>query len=225
MGYYDNYSSYSDDYYKRMRAEQQDSKEQSYQESLNKKGAEEIAKGKKFYEKPANFVWIKDYENYYAISEEGDVWSASTGEFLHQSTDTKGYLFVALYKDGVRKYKRTHIAVAEAYVPMPAELKDYEGRVVVDHVDGDKTHCYATNLEWVTQAENTRRAYANGLANSAVSTPVICVESGQYYISARNAAKAAGVTRTAITQACNRGTCCKGKHWRYATETEKAAHS
>lgn len=220
MGYYDNYTSYSDDYYKRMRAEQQDKHEQEYQNTLNCTRTREIAKGKQFFNKPDNFVWIKDYEDLYAISEEGDIWSASTGEFLHNSRDTKGYLFVALYKNGVRKYKRTHIAVAEAFLPIPAELEGYEGRVVVDHIDGDKTHCSVDNLEWVTQAENTRRAYANGLANSAVSKPVICVETNTYYASARNAAKAAGVTRTAITNACNKGTCSAGKHWRYATQEE-----
>ena len=44
----------------------------------------------------------------------------------------------------------------QIFVPNPYNLPQ------VDHLDGNKLHCEASNLEWVSNAENTQRGYDNG---------------------------------------------------------------
>lgn len=207
--------SYSDDFYKRMRAEQQDATDIEYANILNRNRSKQIAAGKTFYEKPDTMVWIEGFEELYAINKDGDIWSAASGEFLHHSRDTSGYLFVTMYKEGKRNIRRVHLLVAQTFLPKPPELLDYKGRIVVDHVDGDKTHCSVDNLEWVTQAINTKRAYENGLAASATARAVMCVENGQRYKSATSAAEANGVSRSAISKAAANGTKAAGHHWKF----------
>ena len=71
--------------------------------------------------------------------------------------DNTGYLQCNLYFDnGTKKYYRVHNLIARAFVPNPYNLPQ------VDHIDGNKLNCMASNLEWVTNAENTQRGYDNG---------------------------------------------------------------
>ena len=102
---------------------------------------------------------IPGYEEEYGISETGEILSFRTGGVLKQGIDTHGYWYVVLSDKFSEKHiHRTHILVELTYIPNPNNLP------VVDHKDGNKQHPHVTNLEWVTQQENTQRAYNNGLA-------------------------------------------------------------
>ena len=69
----------------------------------------------------------------------------------------RNYLYVSVQTQGYRKNWILHRLVAEVFIPNPLNLPS------VDHVDGNKLNNAVSNLEWVTYAENSRRARAMGL--------------------------------------------------------------
>lgn len=96
-----------------------------------------------------------------ASTEDGRLMNTITGRELATRVGKTGYQQVTIRPDG-RKGKarlvKVHRVVAEAWHgPAPTE------RHVVNHKDGDKLNNHASNLEWVTPAENTRHAYRLGL--------------------------------------------------------------
>ena len=94
---------------------------------------------------------IKNYEGLYAITSCGKVWSYKYKKFLKPVISNRGYLIVALYKDGQYKWYSVHRLLAEAYIPNPDNLPE------VDHIDSDKTHNYLNNLQWITHKDNVRK--------------------------------------------------------------------
>jgi hypothetical protein len=69
-----------------------------------------------------------------------------------------GYEVVNIYSSP-KKFKSTfvHRLVAHTW------CEGYSDGMVVDHIDANKKNNHYTNLEWVTQGENEKRAYALGL--------------------------------------------------------------
>lgn len=107
-------------------------------------------------------IWknIPHYERY-AVSNLGNVKSNISGEILNTRKAKNGYLRVNLRK-GNLKYEKpfvvhVHRLVAEAF------LSPVEGKMCVNHIDGNKANNRADNLEWVTNKENTIHAIRNGL--------------------------------------------------------------
>lgn len=89
------------------------------------------------------------------------------GENLRKaSIDSEGYCRINI---GHKKL-RLHRVVAEAFIPNPNNLP------VIDHLDNDKQNCKASNLEWVTQKENTRRAAADGLIGNNDTRVVLAID-------------------------------------------------
>jgi hypothetical protein len=70
-------------------------------------------------------------------------------------------LTVNLSRDGKNGHVLVHRLVAAAFHGQPRPDQ------VTNHKDGDKTNNHASNLEWVTQAENVRHAVETGLQQSA----------------------------------------------------------
>lgn len=101
-------------------------------------------------------IWkvIEGHANY-EVSNMGNVRNVSTGKVLTPYDDGSGYLRVKL--DG--KNCRLHILVAVAHVPN----SDQQTKKVVNHKKGRKHDCRASQLEWVTQAENIQHAWNTGL--------------------------------------------------------------
>jgi hypothetical protein len=77
--------------------------------------------------------------------------------FLKQQ-DNNGYKQVSIKLDtGGRGFPYVHRLVAARFIPNP------EGKPDVNHIDGNKGNNDVRNLEWCTESENTRHAYATGL--------------------------------------------------------------
>lgn len=101
-------------------------------------------------------VWkeIEGHSNH-EINRMAEVRSKKTGVLLNPYDDGSGYLRVKL--DG--ENCRLHILVAKHFVPNP----DPDHKNIVNHKRGKKHDCRASQLEWVTQAENVQHAWNTGL--------------------------------------------------------------
>lgn len=120
-------------------------------------------------------VWkpIVGYENYYEVSNLGNVYSKGK-EYIdtlgrHQKKlprnvcvhiGTIGYKCVDLNANGVNVQKHIHRLVAEAFIPNP------ENKATVNHKDGNKLNNDISNLEWATFGENNKHAVDTGLKQS-----------------------------------------------------------
>ncbi len=81
------------------------------------------------------------------------------GVLLRPYLNHAGYPTIALQSEGKRPKFFVHRFVALAFVP-----GHFDG-ATVNHKDGDKANNNASNLEWVTLAENTRLQWRDGLVN------------------------------------------------------------
>lgn len=102
----------------------------------------------------------------YEVSDQGRVRAAPLnrirgsrgGRVLFQSKDSKGYPQVSLYYGKAKRVTvKVHRLVADAF--LGARPDGY----TVDHINGNKDDNRTENLEYVTNAENGRRARRAGL--------------------------------------------------------------
>ncbi|NBX75057.1 MAG: hypothetical protein EBQ92_00685, partial [Proteobacteria bacterium] len=112
---------------------------------------------------PAKEIWkpVVDRERY-EVSTHGRVKNSETGKILSDNHLRSGYKSVCLSKSendvGDQISFKIHRLVAKAFV----KNDDPTTKTNVDHIDGDKLNNYASNLEWVSGKENTRRGFITG---------------------------------------------------------------
>ena len=167
----------------------------------------------------------------YSVSNGGQVRNDATGRILRTQADRFGYLRLGLSNENGRRKKYLHRLVAEAFVPNPQNKKE------VNHIDGNKLNCSASNLEWVTPHENLIHMYRvlgvkrrslskeeiaklSMCASKARKKPVKCVESGKIYESLKMAAVNCGITGSAITHAIRDNKTAGGYHWELVAKEE-----
>jgi hypothetical protein len=95
-------------------------------------------------------VWktILTHPNY-QVSNTGKVRN-KTGQLIYVEIDRDGYERVSLYHRSVRKHKRVHILVAQAF-------HKWNPGCDVNHKDRDKRNNHADNLECLSHADNMRQ--------------------------------------------------------------------
>lgn len=137
-------------------------------------------------------VPIRGYEGYYTISEDGEIFTVGRSVTArvngwirtHHYPSMKrklsehgtGYLTVRLSVGGVVKTHRVHRLVASSFIPNP------DNKPFVNHKDGDKKNNKVSNLEWVTEKENTTHAIVCGLKPDNLR----CGITGRYLVSNKN---------------------------------------
>ncbi|CCH79078.1 hypothetical protein BN12_40048 [Nostocoides japonicum T1-X7] len=93
---------------------------------------------------PYTSIWrpIPGTQRIYWASADGEVWSAHTRRVLRPYTNSKGYLVVGLYAEGVRTRVFVHQAVLAAFHgPCPEGLE-------ACHADDDPLNNVVANLRW-----------------------------------------------------------------------------
>jgi len=113
------------------------------------------------------FKDIKGYEGKYQISSLGRVKSlkrlSSTGKtvnekILKENLDANGYFHVVLFNEGKGHTIKIHKLVAIEFL----NHKTGSRKIVVDHIDSDKTNNKLENLRIVTQRFNTIKDMKKG---------------------------------------------------------------
>lgn len=149
---------------------------------------------------------IKGYEGLYAVTEDGKIYSYRSKKFLKQKIDRYGYLIVNLSKNKKAKSCKVHRLVANAYIPNP---NNYD---TVDHIDSDKTNNRVENLQWLDNASNNSKGHCK---------PIIHLETGKIYVSARECARKLNMNEQCIRRVCNNVYKHTGKHhFKYLDEVD-----
>jgi hypothetical protein len=94
------------------------------------------------------FLPIKEFNDEYSVSDCGRVYSNKKNKFISINPGSNGYLIVTLFRNAKRYTRYVHRLVAIAFMENKSPL-------VVNHIDGNKQNNYLSNLEWITQSENS----------------------------------------------------------------------
>lgn len=105
----------------------------------------------------SEFYPIPNFSNY-LVNRRGDIYSLNRQRIIKARIGKFGYLYIGITNDsGVRKFIKIHRAVALTFIPK------VEGKIFVNHKDGNKLNNDVSNLEWCTAKENILHAFATGL--------------------------------------------------------------
>lgn len=96
---------------------------------------------------------VKNYEGLYEVSRSAEIFNVRTGKQLQTGTSPNGYLYVGLYRNGIRKPHLVHRVFADVWLPNPDNLPQ------INHKNGIKTDNRLENLEWCTSSQNHKHAY------------------------------------------------------------------
>lgn len=115
---------------------------------------------------------VVGYEDYFKISNFGNLYSKRTNKILKQTISKSGYYIFSTRLKGIKSKSIcfiVHRLVAEAFLENPTEYQIEEAsktkynKVYVNHKDGDKLNNHVDNLEWCTAKENYQHAIDNKL--------------------------------------------------------------
>ena len=143
-----------------------------------------------------NEIWkdVIGYEGLYQVSNLGNVKSYNSNRFkngliLKQGTSKKGYKVIYFIKDRIKKTLSVHRLVAISFI------ENTYDKPQVNHINGIKYDNNIDNLEWVTNSENMKHAFVNGLKSfsekrrNAMNKKVIDNDNGKIYQSAKDASQ------------------------------------
>jgi hypothetical protein len=146
-------------------------------------------------------------------TEEGKIYEISSSTYFLPRVKSEAYFYVGRIGG---KYYSVHRIVAETYLQKP------EGRVQVNHIDGNKLNNHVTNLEWVTPGQNISHSinvlHEEKMVKS-LQKPVICIHKNGDEIEfpgVKAAMRETGVSSGSISAVCRGvGKTAGGFRWRY----------
>ena len=129
-----------------------------------------------------------------------------------------GYEYVEVTIDGVRKKISVHRLVATAFHENPNQYTQ------VNHIDGDPSNNRADNLEWINNSSNQLHSrYTLGNETGFKDRPVVCLDTGEEFLSTRDAWRKTGISYCHISEcASGKRKTAGGYRWGYVecTTTE-----
>lgn len=155
--------------------------------------------------------------NGYSVSDTGLVRNERTGRVLLPFSN-HGYARVNMYHGRKLCHVLVHKLVADAFLE-----KDDE-RTEIDHINGIRNDNRVSNLRWVTRTENMNTetakrnmcaaaSYYNRLddyrkkqseAHASKRKRVRCIETGDVFISLKEASVALGISKSTIGDSCRK---------------------
>lgn len=178
-------------------------------------------------------IWkdIEGYEGYYQVSNMGRVRSLDRLDRMGRKwiskikklqVDTKGYLYVSLCKNSVKRRFFAHRLVAKAFIPNPYKKPE------VNHIDHNPQNNISSNLEWCTRQENVDAAMEFGKYDDICKRvyqvdPYSSKIVNEFY-SVTEAANYMNCSRSSLLDACvgrSKGSC--GFVWVYDKEEIKGS--
>ena len=125
-------------------------------------------------------IVIPEYKNY-IICKSGEVYSLKRDRFLDkalrkrnpQDINSKHDVFVNIIINGKNATVALHRLLAKAFIPNP------QNKETVNHIDGNPSNNSVSNLEWMTQSENSKHSHSIGLVSSRYTG---CTKSRLTYI-------------------------------------------
>lgn len=137
--------------------------------------------------------WIKEYENYFMVSNYGNFKSVDRiingkpgykriypGKTFKTEMTVEGYSRILLMKNAKKKRYMCHRLVASTFIPNP------ENKPFVNHRNGIRNDNRVVNLEWCTQSENelwSSIVFQNKMAGKNYSKKIYCKELDRIFLS------------------------------------------
>ena len=130
----------------------------------------------------------------YKIYSNGDLHNAKTNKYKTWVKDTNGYMRCQIWINNKSKMISQHRILAEYFI------ENKMNKPQVNHINGVKSDNRIENLEWVTQSENGKHSFSNGLQK--VTRPcktVIDTITNRIYESVTDAAKEYKICRSHLS--------------------------
>lgn len=150
----------------------------------------------------------------YGVTEDGKVFSVARNCELSPKRNHDGYLRIQLWEHGKCHFVSIHRLIAETFIPNP------DNKPFVNHIDGNKQNNRVENLEWCTQQENIKHAWATGLSKShknkngkPVRQLTLDGELVRIFPSTMEVERVLGISHTNISAASQRGGISCGFRW------------
>lgn len=123
-----------------------------------------------------------------------------------------GYEYVEISTNVGRKKLAVHRLVATAFHENPNNYPQ------VNHIDGNPSNNKANNLEWVSGSYNQLHSrYILGNETGFKDKPVVCIDTGEGFISTRDAWRKTGINYSHISEcASGKRKTAGGFKWGYA---------
>lgn len=149
----------------------------------------------------------------YAISNLGRVKNCETQKLMKGKITEAGYREYCLTFEGKKRSILGHKLVWEVW-------GDGSQDTIVNHINGNKLDNRITNLESVTNQENTMKAIYETQTLKFKKTACYDSEGNlvRIFMNNADAARVMGVSTTSIWAAIKKGYCCCGYHWKNLEE-------